>query len=213
MEVALWIAAAVALSLAYALHGILLLRWCGLWTQNRRLILWVSQMLFPYLTGAFGVAFGAALSEAAFGTPRLGWPVTIVDGFVFASWILPSLALATAAFLGGPALALRGRWLVWGSGAVGVATAWLGAAFALVLFGNDNEALWSALVSWHAGALGVPLAFAWRVRTKRKRALGGRACLDCGYDLTGVTMDRCPECGAKRWVRHEGTEARRHEGG
>lgn len=198
MEIALTVLAIVGLALAYALHGILLLRWCGLWTQGRRLVLWVSQMLFPFVTGAVGAAFGAALSEAVFGTPRLGWPVTMLDGFIFATWLLPSIALATAAFVAGPAVALWGRRAVWLAGLVGGATAWLSGAFALVLTGDEDAAIWNTVLGWHAGAILAPLAFAWRVRTKRKAALGGRACLDCGYDLTGVTLDRCPECGARR---------------
>jgi len=213
MEIALILLIVIGASLGYGLHGILLLRWCGRWTRNRRLLLWVTQMLFPFTTGLAGAWLGEAAMELLFGSPVVPPRNPALSPIVLPLSFSPSFALATAAFVLGPALVIRNRPLVLVSAALGVVTAWVGSAGAIQWTGDLGFASFVGVVAWHAGALGAPLAFAWRVRMKRKRALGGRACLDCGYDLTGVTLDRCPECGAKRRGRHEGTEARRHEGG
>ncbi|MFG0275791.1 MAG: hypothetical protein ACF8QF_12125 [Phycisphaerales bacterium] len=118
----------------------------------------------------------------------------------------------TCAFALGPACAMTKHWLVWGSMFTGLATGFAGAFGGALLWRDDDLAILATIIAWHVGALGTPLLPAWRVRAKRKRALGGRACLDCGYDLAGVTLPRCPECGAKRNERHERTEARSREG-
>lgn len=45
-----------------------------------------------------------------------------------------------------------------------------------------------------AAACGVISLLLWRsIRRKRRRASG--VCKRCGYDLTGLTAPRCPECG------------------
>ncbi|MFG0275792.1 MAG: hypothetical protein ACF8QF_12130 [Phycisphaerales bacterium] len=62
MEIALALAVVIAVALGFALHAILLLRWCGMWTQNRRLVLWISQMLFPVVTGGVGLWAGGLFS-------------------------------------------------------------------------------------------------------------------------------------------------------
>ena len=47
----------------------------------------------------------------------------------------------------------------------------------------------------------LPVAMANRVKPEAgcggEQAETGRACLICGYDLSGQTVDRCPECGLK----------------
>jgi len=199
MDIALILLIVIGASLGYGLHGILLLRWCGRWTRNRRLLLWVSQMLFPYVTGpALGWVGGTATALVVGEQPGMGWRATWVSALAWATWLLPALLLITAGFVVGPALAMLRRPLVWGSAFVGAPAGWGATIAAGSLTGDPDASVWIGVLGWHAGALGAPLAFAWRVRMKRKRALGGRACLDCGYDLTGVTLDRCPECGAKR---------------
>lgn len=43
-----------------------------------------------------------------------------------------------------------------------------------------------------------------------------RACLKCGYDLSGIGADLCPECGASQyetWVRLERIRTQRRDGG
>jgi hypothetical protein len=199
MEIAVIIAVAIAVALAYALHAILLLRWCGMWTRNRRLVLWVSQMLFPVVTGGAAIWAGGLFSFVVLGEQIwLDWTATPAIALRWAAWVLPALLGVTCAFVLGPACAMTRHWLVWGSMFSGVAAGFAGAFGGALLWRSDEYAVLASASGWHLGALGAPLAFAWPIRTKRKRALGGRACLDCGYDLAGVTLPRCPECGAKR---------------
>jgi hypothetical protein len=57
----------------------------------------------------------------------------------------------------------------------------------------------TALVIMAAVGAGLPLiAFRWRVRRVLRQHLdtqSGLICRDCGYNLTGLTEPRCPECG------------------
>ena len=200
METALVIAVAIAVALAYALHAILLLRWCGQWTRNRRLVLWVSQMLFPFTTGLASARLGDEIVLWAYDA-GLEIPANASAAVVAALTPLvytPSYFVLSVGIMIGPAIVIRGRWRVLGSAMTGVVGAWAFGALVFYVSGNLWISSIAAMISWHLGALGAPLALAWRVRAKRKRALGGRACLDCGYDLAGVTLPRCPECGAKR---------------
>lgn len=55
-------------------------------------------------------------------------------------------------------------------------------------------------------AIPVPMIFGlWLMHTAairlEPRAGDGRRCLECGYDLTGNTSGRCPECGMREGTR------------
>ena len=62
-------------------------------------------------------------------------------------------------------------------------------------------AMWGALYTWFCVFLFAPM---WLNRGKMRRCLrehlvrfGFAVCLDCGYDLRGQTVSRCPECGKR----------------
>ena len=65
-----------------------------------------------------------------------------------------------------------------------------------------RDASWAVLVAPHWALLAVcSLALVWHVwrfvlRSRERRWLRRGCCLNCGYDLQGITSDRCPECGA-----------------
>ena len=44
-------------------------------------------------------------------------------------------------------------------------------------------------------------AFAIWIRRFRRKYRSGRYCYDCGYELAGLTSDRCPECGSSIEIR------------
>jgi len=197
MNITMAIAAIVGMSLLYALHAILILRWCGMWTQSRRLALWIGQMLFPITTGLAAVVVGSMIGEGIVALIP-GFPTGPMSPLYMLTVALPPTVMVTGAFLLTPLLTMprrRGVWL----GALAGAPVFLlagGVAFYLMPI-TGASTLW-ALLAWHLGALGAPLWLAWRVRKRHMRELAGHLCLDCGYDLSLVTLDRCPECGAKR---------------
>jgi hypothetical protein len=61
----------------------------------------------------------------------------------------------------------------------------------------------AALFAVYFGAQGADLGTIWLRRDRLQRAVRKRMaevglpiCVACGYDLTGATSDRCPECGS-----------------
>jgi hypothetical protein len=88
----------------------------------------------------------------------------------------------------------------------------------LVLFFRHAD-----LIPWVAMVLTAVVASwqAWLRRSVRRLAaqhvwaeyLSGRlqSCVDCGYDLRGLTRDTCPECGASAIVPKRESESRYRE--
>ncbi len=80
------------------------------------------------------------------------------------------------------------------------------------LFVSRWLALGSGMQTWHGLAIpGISFAPMWVffffVHRERRRwvrrgmnALGHPTCVGCGYDLSGIDDERCPECGAAREV-------------
>ena len=53
-----------------------------------------------------------------------------------------------------------------------------------------------AVVAGLVALVALPQVVRWAWRTMRTRSRLSRGlCIDCGYNLTGVTEPRCPECG------------------
>ena len=106
--------------------------------------------------------------------------VTLVVGR-FASWLYrapgPGLSIGAATFL---------------SPVLGVALHLL-AQDMRVLQPFGPLAPWLPIVVWNAWVIATIV----RAESPSLRAVPG-ACAACGYDLTGLDADTCPECGAER---------------
>jgi hypothetical protein len=76
-----------------------------------------------------------------------------------------------------------------------------GSAFARQMFPGIPHFLVSTLIGGLAGAgVGLAIQYLWHKPCQRylREQLNAKAvpiCLDCGYDLRGQVVPRCPECG------------------
>jgi hypothetical protein len=92
----------------------------------------------------------------------------------------------------------EGRWVGWRNRPVWTFAAWpyVGG----VSYYQDDHALLDPAVEWEVTLpywlllTGAAIPTTWLWRRRRRRYSPGK-CRECGYNLTGNTSGRCPECG------------------
>ena len=177
----------------------------GLWAT---MVLALSLSLIEPLLEAFDVLLGRSRTL----TERARWPLRLASGLTVLtlSWqhyVVPLLASTEITFKDRrtPRMMLRNYWL----------SLWMPFIVASILCvtnlipvyaGRHTLAKWLSIQPWIlivAGALpflALPPLLLMRAVKRRlmSNAHQQSRCFECGYDLTGVWSDNCPECGTRR---------------